>query len=363
MRVLITVPDLGLDYGGPNLSSTRSADQLCELGCPTAIAYMCRDTPERLPTHPGVQLFPIDRTHNPASPFRGLSRIAAEFRPDLIYDFGIWTGINAASARTARRLGIPWVNSPRGMLEPWALASKGYKKRLAWALYQRRLLRSAAALIATSASEQNHLQQLLPGARIVVVPNGVDLPPASSHPRQRQALFLSRLDPKKQPDLLIRTWSRLRPEGWRLVIAGPGEPAYRRELEALIRATPGCRIDLRGPVHGSDKERLLSDSALFVLPTHSENFGLAIAEALAHGLPVITTTGTPWESIAERNCGWYVPPTGEGLAQALAQACSLAPEALETLGQRSRELAREYSWQRTAQTLRTLFLELASEAG
>lgn len=364
MRVLITVPDLALDSGGPSLSSTRTADHLQALGIETTIACAATRAPELLPSHPAVQILRVPKGH--LFTYRQALLESPHARhAGLVYDFGVWTPQNIASAWVARRLGVPWVISPRGMLEPWALSSKRLKKKLAWTLYQRAMMRGAAALIATSAAEECNLRTLLPDARIVCVPNGVELPalPARRRRTARQAVYLSRLDPKKQPDLLIQVWDQLRPAGWRLVIAGPGDDAYRRQLRQQIE-TGGLTdvIDLRGPAFGADKERLLLESELFVLPTHSENFGLVIVEALAHELPVVTTTGTPWQEIADRDCGWIVEPTAEGLAAALRMACMKTPAELEMMGRRGRELARCYSWERTAASLRTLFHDLTAAA-
>ncbi|HVT36009.1 MAG TPA: glycosyltransferase, partial [Nevskiaceae bacterium] len=232
MRILLTIADLAMASGGPTQSATRTAQELRALGADSAIACGVRAGVSAAAD--GVELLPIASSAGSVSRAlqapryrRQLLQRARQWAPDVIYDFGLWLPQNAASAAAARRLGRPWICSPRGMLEPWSLGSGALRKKIAWRLYQRRLLEGAAALVATSEEERRHLQQLLPRAPVWLVPNGVDLPPPGSAPRRRQAVFLSRLHPKKQPELLIRLWARLRPAGWRLVLAGPADDDYR----------------------------------------------------------------------------------------------------------------------------------------
>lgn len=365
MRLLITIPDLALDSGGPSLSATRIAENLAALGATVAIAFGddALQPPQSKLSNSSVTLLPIpDTARGVVGRLLRMRRYsisllahARTFRPDLICDFGAWLPHNAASSRVARQLGVPWISSPRGMLEPWSFSSKRLKKRIAWALYQKRLLQGAAAVVATSPDEENNLHALLPGSQIWMVPNGVDLPPAppvraGSGPRQ--AVFLSRLDPKKQPDTLIRVWSSLRPMGWRLVIAGPGPQDYRHSLQNLILSLDAQQdIELQDACYGTEKENLLFGSQLFILPTLSENFGIAVAEALAHSLPVITTHATPWHELPQEGCGWIVPPTEAGLRSALGSALAQSQGQLADMGKRGRVFVERYSWRSSAERL------------
>ena len=358
MRLLITIPNLAQASGGPSISAVRTAESCAELGATVALAFVADARPANLPG-PAVRQLAI--RGNGAALLASLRGQVAAFSPDVIYDFGVWRTPNLASFLAARIAGIPWVCSPRGMLEPWALGSKSWKKRLGWLTYQRPVLRHAHALVSTSVQEQDNLRALLPDVPIWVVPNGVDLPQpgTAAAPRPRQALFLSRLDPKKQPDQLLRAWARARPADWRLVLAGPAAPAYREMLGGLVTSLGlQATVDLRDAVYAQEKDRLFRESDLFVLPTLSENFGIAIAEALSYGLPVITTTEVPWSEIAEHGCGWIVPPTQPALEMALAQACALPAGSLRTMGDRGRELAQRYSWSSAAQRLLTNFESL-----
>jgi glycosyltransferase involved in cell wall biosynthesis len=357
VRILISVPDLAAESGGPSLSAVRTAQQLSRLGAACAIAFGADERPLVADTE--VRQYPLPRSGGrlPLTFWRhlnGLGGAIADFMPDVVYDFGVWLPENIASHVAARRSGTRWICSPRGMLEPWSISNKALKKRVAWLTYQKRFLRRADALVGTSREECDNLRRLLPDSSVWLIPNGVDLPAEVTRPESelRQALFLSRIDHKKQPDLLIRAWATLRPNGWRLVIAGPSEPTYRQYLQQLIDAL-GLRanIELREAVYGAQKQALLANSHLFVLPTMSENFGIAIAEALAYGLPVITTTGTPWSDIQRVDCGWHVEPNESAIVKALAAACALPASHLAIMGQRGRALAQQYSWDRSASAL------------
>ena len=150
--------------------------------------------------------------------------------------------------------------------------------------------------------------------------------------------------------MLVEAWARVRPEGWKLRIVGPDEAGHQAEVERVANRTGITSVvEFVGKVSGSAKVTAYASADLFILPSYTENFGMAVAEALAHSLPVITTTGTPWSLLPERGCGWWVAPTVDHLADALTEATALDDEALRDMGSRGRELvSKEFSWQRAA---------------
>jgi glycosyltransferase involved in cell wall biosynthesis len=159
-------------------------------------------------------------------------------------------------------------------------------------------------------------------------------------------LFLSRIHPKKGLLNLIRAWAALRPSSWQLCIAGPDEAGHLAEVKKLAHALHLDTIHFLGESWGQDKTNLLLSSDLFVLPSYSENFGLVIAEALACGLPVITTRATPWQELHHRRCGWWIDLGVAPLVQALKAALSTPPEVLRAMGCRGRALVQSsYSWE------------------
>jgi glycosyltransferase involved in cell wall biosynthesis len=269
----------------------------------------------------------------------------------VVHDHGVWMPSNHAAATAARRLGAPLVVTTRGMLTMWALGQSRVKKRAAWLLYQGRDLRSAKLLHATAESEVEDIRRIGLRQPVIVLPNGVEVPELArgmpSGPRRR-ALFLSRVHPKKGLLNLVEAWAEVRPENWELVIAGPDEDGHRAEVEAHARIH-SVDIVWTGPVADDAKWDLYRSADLFVLPTFSENFGIVVAEALAVGVPALTTTGAPWELLNRERCGWWIDIGVEPLVAALREATELDDEARHAMGRRGRTYVREHlSWDHVA---------------
>jgi glycosyltransferase involved in cell wall biosynthesis len=296
-------------------------------------------------------------------------------KTDILHDNGIWLPHNHRLAVLTERCGIPRIVSTRGMLEPWALRHKRFKKGLAWWLYQCRDLKHARCHIATGEAEARNLQQQGLGVPIATVPNGVDVP--EEWPRgvdsgaenavrggPRTALFLGRIYPVKGLPMLVEAWAHVRPAGWILRIAGPDEAGHRKQVEkAVVAAGLEQVVSFAGPLAYEMKKSAFLDAELFVLPTHSESFGIVVAEALAHGVPVLTTTGAPWSILREGGCGWWVDATVDGIAEGLRQATKLDPGTLRLMGAKGRALvSAQFGWKRVADlTLSTYKAILADE--
>ena len=269
---------------------------------------------------------------------------------------------NHQLAVLAARRHIPRVVSTRGMLEPWALRHKRLKKWLAWQLYQRRDLQRTHLLHTTADQEARNLEGFDLGVPVRVIPNGVDLPDIESRNTAadqardagaRTALFVGRIYPVKGLPMLIEAWAQIRPQNWRLQIAGPDEAGHRAELErAISRAGLSGAVSFVGPVEGGAKSSAYFNADFFILPSYSESFGMAVAEALAHGVPVLTTKGVPWAGLAVRGCGWSVAPTVEGIAQGLQQVVAQDRATLRGMGAKGRAwVAADFGWGSVANQL------------
>lgn len=367
MRVLHTVGSLAASHGGPSRTIPALCNELASLG--THVELVTQD----LGPEYGSSLLPENcavRSHKVSKPralpsssafHASLLDVCRGGKIELLHDHGMWLLTNHAAARVATRLGLPRVVSPRGMLAPWSLAHQAWKKRLVWRLFAGRETHSATLLHATSEQEANDLRELSLRQPIAVIPNGVDLPPPFGETRhvedRRLALFLSRIHPKKGLPNLIEAWSRLQPDDWRLLIVGPDEAGHKAELEALIRKHGlGNAIGFGNPASHGGKWEVYHRADLFVLPTHSENFGVVVAEALACGVPVITTRGAPWAELEEERCGWWVEIGVEPLAAALSDALSRDRETLRSMGRRGRELVeRRYAWSVIARRMQAVY--------
>ena len=157
--------------------------------------------------------------------------------------------------------------------------------------------------------------------------------------------------------MLVEAWARVRPAGWKLRIVGPDEGGHRGEVESVARRTGvATSVEFIGELAGLAKEAAYEGADLFILPSYTENFGMVVAEAMAHSLPVVTTTGTPWSLLPERGCGWWVAPTVDCIAQALSTATALNDKTLRTMGMRGREIvSSEFSWRQAAKKMRETY--------
>lgn len=368
-NIVMALASLATDSGGPSRSSTGLACGLANMG--VGVDLMALDLsatlgPPVMPSTNLVRAHLVPAWHSkrlrllwsPTFQSR-LRSCARHVAAAVIHDNGVWLPTNYAAWRVARDLGLPLVISLRGMLEPWSLKHRALKKHIAWRLYQARILRGAAVLHATSEAEAQSARRVGFRQPIAVIPNGTDLPylpPATSSPK-RSVLFLSRIHPKKGLLDLVNAWATLRPAGWELSIAGPDENGHRSEVERVVREKAlESSVRFVGPVEGTTKAALFGNAAWFVLPSYSENFGLVVAEALAAGVPVITTRSTPWEELESRRCGRWIETGVPALTAALEKALRTPEEVRHEMGCRGRTLISErYSWSGVALQMKSVY--------
>ncbi|MGJ8673013.1 glycosyltransferase [Rubritalea sp.] len=269
---------------------------------------------------------------------------------DILHTHGIWQHPSFVALKWKKKLKRPHIASVHGMLEPWALKNKAWKKKPVWKLWEHKNLQTADLLHATSQQEVDVLRALGLKAPIALIANGVDCEQFNiedDSARDKTALFLSRVHPKKGLPLLIEAWEKVKPSGWKLEIAGPDSGGHQAELENQIKRA-GLEEVIRfvGPLDGDEIRSAYSRASLFILPTYSENFGIVVAEALAASVPVITTKGAPWEILERENIGWWTEPSVEGIREALYEAtCIKSLEDLREMGRRAPQVVREeYSW-------------------
>jgi glycosyltransferase involved in cell wall biosynthesis len=281
---------------------------------------------------------------------------------DVIHNHGLWLMPNVAAGRVADAARKPLIMAPRGMLSPAALAFSGLRKRLFWSLVQGPAARRARCYHATSLAEADEIRAFGITVPIAVVPNGIDPPPVLADDRTtrslRTVLSLGRVHRKKGLDRLIAAWATIASHhpDWRLRIVGPDERGHAAELKALAARLGAARVTVEGPAYEADKWAALAAADLFVLPTLSENFGVVVAEALATGLPVISTKGAPWADLDENGAGWWIDHGAEPLAAVLDQAMALTPAERGAMGRRGRDwMVRDFAWDAIARTTKAVY--------
>lgn len=285
---------------------------------------------------------------------------------DLIHLTGNYTSSCLPTMLACRLFGRPLVWSPRGTLqasEEWASVRRPRAKKV-FDWFVRQTLPRRTVMHLTAEIERFYSQKRIPGPATIVVPNGVEGP---EHVQERDWLpdgqlrlvFLSRLDPKKGLEILLQAM-KLLPDHVTLKIYGTGSADYVEQLRLLAHTlSVSKRVSFHGHVNGEAKRLAFESADLFVLPSHSENFGIVVAEALAHGVPVITSRATPWEAIETVGCGRWIDNTPEDVAAAVLE---LMDQDLAAMGERGRAyMARDFKWRALTDRIVDVYRSLVND--
>lgn len=342
MKILSFVSSLDLACGGPSRSVPMLVKGLAELGVDiTLMTIRSKD----MNTHALEGTTAKLKVLEPSFSKKDIAKYLADEKFELIQIQSMWDLPYHKVMVEARKQGIPYIVTPRGMLEPWSLSQKKLKKKLAWWLYQRKDVQKSACVFSTAKMEAEHVSELGITTCKAVIPNGIetDAYPCKSSVDgvRKQVLFLSRIHVKKGIEILFEAWKRVASAfpDWQLQVIGNGDTEYIHTLEMKVERL-GLKDSIRilPPVFGNDKTRIYQESALFCLPSFSENFGLVIAEAMSCGTPVITTTNCPWDILNETNTGWCIDLSVDNLERAFREALSMSPAELYDMGQRASKL-------------------------
>jgi glycosyltransferase involved in cell wall biosynthesis len=361
VHVLHVIPSLSPSQGGPSFALPAMARALHAEGVEVDVATTDDDGPGRhlsLGTGPAehwgyrVWSFPKQTEFYKLSlPLaRWLNRHVREY--DLVHIHAVFSFATVAAARAARRAGVPYLVRPLGVLNRWGMEQRRpWLKALSFRLLDKPLLDCAAGLHFTSLQERDEAAGLGLRAPAQVLPLGFDLgefdslPPApvfhaafADTADRPLVLYLSRLDPKKNLEGLLEAWAQVSGPA-RLVIAGEGDAAYTAALrERAAQLGLGERVLWTGRLQGECKRAALAAATLFVLPSRSENFGIALLEAMAAGLPCVSTPGVALATEAEGSVR-VVAAEPAALAGALNRLLE-DPAERTRLGAAARELAR-----------------------
>ncbi len=373
MKLCEMVPSLEERHGGPSKSIYALSAALARNG----------HAVELLATEPGrtyenvdgglhVRIFPRDWPQR-LCPSAGLRVALAGEAPDIIHHHSLWLRTLHYAHQRAQQLDKPLVVSPRGMMSRWAMRHHALRKKFARAFVHPGALEAVAGWHATSTEEAAEIQALGFTQPVCVAPNAVSVPvdadavaaagywqTACPDVGQRPvALFYSRFHQKKRIIELIDLWLERGPRDWLLLLVGIPQDYSPVDLEDYILRNSG--VGRIRAFSGIGRPPPYAVASLFLLPSHNENFGLVIAESMAHGVPAIVTDTTPWTALNTADRGWCVPWRSFG--DALVAAAAEGPSALRTRGRIAREwVLREFSWEKSARELAAFYQQLPSTA-
>jgi glycosyltransferase involved in cell wall biosynthesis len=302
----------------------------------------------------------------------GMLRAALAFDASLVLCHGIWNYHALATLLWAQRTGRPYIVSPHGMLDHVDLAKSRWVKTVARKLYVDRMLRGAACLRALSRSEADSIRAFGLKNPVCLVPNGVDLPAATSTesppwagiiPKPRRVLFyLGRINPKKGLTELVKGLALVvaaepvAAATWDLVIAGWDQDGYEGELKRLVTSLAlSEKVHFLGPVFAGAKQAAFSQANAFILPSKSEGLPTVVLEAWAYRLPVVITAACNIPEAFSRQAALQIDVHPAGIADGLRQLLRMSDQERELMGERGRELVREkFIWPKVAQQMRAV---------
>ena len=355
MKVIQIVPSIRLESSGPSYSVPGLCAGLLKNGCDVSLHFLGnkpnRDFEYPVHTYRSVN-FPHPRLGRSPDMLKGL--VEACKTADVIHNNSLWMMPNIYSAWAKKGTRCKLVNQPRGTLSRWALGNSKWKKRLIGWFGQYAAMRATDMWVATAEDEYEDIRRFGYNQPVAILPNGIDLPKVDSganvqkDSERRRMFFLSRIHPKKNVEMLIRSWAKLenRFADWDLSIVGPDKNnTYADDMKALAK-TLGCRrVTFEGELKGERKYRFMAESECEVLPTHSENFGMVVAEALACRTPVICSQGAPWKGLETEKCGWWIPTEEAAFDKTMSDVMSMSRAELSAMGVRGRDwMKRDFTW-------------------
>ena len=373
MKVLHVVPSFypAFHYGGPITSVYELCAGLVRQGCEVrvlttdanglgAVLDVAKDAPVTLPPGVSVRYCPRILRHSVSPQLLKLLPLSLRWA-DMVHLTAVYNFPTLPTLAACRWMRKPLVWSPRGALQRWP-SSRRRGIKTAWESICRQLAPRGTVLHVTSEQEAAESVAKFPGTSAVVIPNGVEIPPRFEHRKgcgRLRLLFLGRIDPKKGIENLLAACQRLRSwdRPWSLAIAGVGDTAYTTFLEENAwQLGVHEQVSFLGEVRGQAKADLFAESDLAIFPSHTENFAMVVAEALAHGVPVIASKGTPWSGVEARGCGLWVENDAATLAGAIERMSTMP---LQEMGQRGREwMEQEFTWETVSRRMLELYGKL-----
>lgn len=369
MHIAHIVPTLDESYGGTAITALNLGESQAKIG--EQVSYWAtgekKSSQGVVAAKDSVFLYRTQWPHRwfRSSGFvRGLKERIDSI--DILQTHGIWQYTSYAAAKIARKADVPYIIRPTGVfMHSWRYQTA--KKQIYSYLFGNRMIKGAACFHVASEQEAEGCKAAGFRIPITIVPNGVNPKDFEDLPEPFEieekwpvfkdrlvVLFLSLISPVKGLDQCLPAIKSIIETGkykeLLFVIAGPDYHGYRSIVEGSVKNNDlESHVLFTGMVKGKEKIGLFRRADIFILPSYSENFGLVVAEALACGTPVITTTGTPWKAIENIEAGFWVPPERNAFFEAFQHLLDKSEDVREAMGSRGREyILKNYTWENAA---------------
>lgn len=327
MRILVITSNLYPEIGGPYNVITSTVRELLKKNIKIKV-YPFFDGKKK----PTKRLFNLIKNH------------------DIIHFYGGWDKNHIITFLICFFLKKKFILSPMGIFEEWSLEQKKIKKKLALFFYQKKILDKCDIIHATSELEKKNIKKITKNKNILVIPHGIEkldekfIKKKFFVNKKKRALFFSRIHKKKGLDILLNVWKKIKLLNWELHIYGPDYDNYIDHLDPSLKKIDG--VIFKGPLFDVKiKREVFKNSDLMILPSKSENFGYVILESIRAGLPVLTTTKTPWENIKQTNSGWIVDHLQTDLEKVLKEIDETDENDFIVKSENSKKLSQNFLWE------------------
>lgn len=374
MKVLIAIPSVAAIYGGPSKCVIELATELGRLGINVDLITTNADGNSSLDV-------PLNKWISQSSYrmryFSYYKRSAYLFSYaltrwilqnvrsyDIVHTNAVFSYPVLATCYACKMNDVPYVVTPHGMLEPWALSQKATKKRIYYQISEKTLLKKAAAIHALARPEAANIKSLQLGAPIFLGPNGIHRPEFETLPNRaiffeeypqlkgkKLVLFLSRIDPKKGLDILAKAFGILVKQynNLHLIVAGPDNIGFLQTARQFFQDHECLdKVTFTGILTGKLKYAALAAASVYVLPSYSEGFSVSVLEAMASGLPSVITRACNFPEAERAQVVKAVDTNTEQLTDALNWCVKNEAEAT-FMGKRAQKFVFEYyTWDKIA---------------
>ncbi|WP_414550969.1 glycosyltransferase [Anabaena sp. CCY 0017] len=386
MKVLMVIPALGNVYGGPTQVILELAESIAKLGISVDIIATHANGSTNLDVplnewiiqkYHRVQYFPyldfLDYKFTGAMT-KWLFKNVDNY--DIVHTNAIFSYPVLAAHWACQFRNIPYIATPHGMMEPWALAYKAWKKKLYFTLLEQPALQKASSIQMLASTEAEGIKSLHLKPPLVIVPNGIHSTDFASLPspdifyqqfpetrNKILIIFLGRIDPKKGLDLLAPAFAKVHEKftETHLIVAGPDNTGFLSTAESYFMEG-GCRdaVTFTGMLRGDMKYAALAAANIYVAPSYSEGFSMSVLEGMAAGLPCVITTGCNFPEAGMANAASIVDIDANQIADSLIEFLQ-DPIKAKATGDRARQFILEnYTWDSIASKMLSVYQDLIS---